>query len=79
MSKRIVIVSGGEIDVETAVAIVKQPESRYTIAVDKGMEFLYAQKIYQDGRTCSSSIGKEGSWRDKQADRRELWFNPKTN
>lgn len=45
MSKRIVIVSGGEIDAETAVAILKQPESRYIIAVDKGMEFLYAQQI----------------------------------
>ena len=39
------IVSGGEIDTETAVNVLKQPESRYTIAVDKGMEFLYAQKI----------------------------------
>ena len=45
MSKRIVIVSGGEIDSETAVDILKQPESRYIIAVDKGMEFLYAERI----------------------------------
>ena len=45
MSKRIVIVSGGEIDVTTAVSILKQPESRYIIAVDRGMEFLYTEKI----------------------------------
>ena len=45
MSKRIVIVSGGEIDCETALTILKQPESRYIIAVDKGMEFLYQNKI----------------------------------
>jgi len=45
MSKRIVIVSGGEIDAEVALEILKQPESRYIIAVDKGMEFLYAEKI----------------------------------
>lgn len=45
MSKRIVIVSGGEIDSETALSILEQPESRYIIAVDKGMEFLYQHKI----------------------------------
>ena len=45
MSKRIVIVSGGEIDSETALSVLEQPESRYIIAVDKGMEFLYQHKI----------------------------------
>ena len=45
MSKRIVIVSGGEIDADVALAILEQPESRYIIAVDKGMEFLYAHKV----------------------------------
>ena len=45
MSKRIVIVSGGEIDSETALSILEQPESRYIIAVDKGMEFLYQHMI----------------------------------
>ena len=45
MSKRIVIVSGGEIDSETALSVLEQPESRYIIAVDKGMEFLYSEKI----------------------------------
>ncbi len=45
MSKRIVIVSGGEIDTELTLSILKQPESRCIIAVDKGMEFLYEHKI----------------------------------
>ena len=45
MSKRIVIVSGGEIDAELTLSILEQPESRYIIAVDKGMEFLYSEKI----------------------------------
>ena len=45
MSKRIVIVSGGEIHCETALTVLKQPESRYIIAVDRGMEFLYQHKI----------------------------------
>lgn len=45
MSKRIVIVSGGEIDAELTLSILEQPESRYIIAVDKGMEFLYEHKI----------------------------------
>lgn len=39
------IVSGGEIDADIALSVLKQPESRYIIAVDKGMEFLYAHKI----------------------------------
>lgn len=45
MSKRIVIVSGGDLDAELTLSILEQPESRYIIAVDKGMEFLYEHKI----------------------------------
>ena len=45
MSKRIVIVSGGELDAGLTLSILEQPESRYIIAVDKGMEFLYEYKI----------------------------------
>lgn len=45
MSKRIVIVSGGEIDEEYALDILKEDAFGYVIGVDRGMEFLYRQGI----------------------------------
>lgn len=45
MSKKIVIVSGGELDEEFTLSILEQPESHFIIAVDKGMEFLYHHDI----------------------------------
>lgn len=40
MSKRIVIVSGGELDEEYALSVLKEDSSCYVIGVDKGMEFF---------------------------------------
>lgn len=45
MSKRIVIVSGGELDEEYALSVLKEDSSCYVIGVDKGMEFLYTHQI----------------------------------
>lgn len=45
MSKRIVIVSGGEIDEAHALSVLEKDSSRYVIGVDKGMEFLYGHQI----------------------------------
>lgn len=45
MSKRIVIVSGGELDEELTLAVLKKQEGEYIIGVDKGMEFLYTHQI----------------------------------
>ncbi len=45
MSKRIVIVSGGEIDEKFALDILKEDAFAYVIGVDRGMEFLYRQGI----------------------------------
>ena len=42
MSKRIVIVSGGQLDEELTLSILKDEKSQCIIGVDKGMEFLYA-------------------------------------
>lgn len=45
MSKRIVIVSGGEIDEKFALDILNEDAFAYVIGVDRGMEFLYQQGI----------------------------------
>lgn len=45
MSKRIVIVSGGKLNEEFALSILREEESVYIIGVDKGMEFLYRNQI----------------------------------
>lgn len=45
MSKRIVIVSGGELDEELTLSILKRQEEEYVIGVDKGIEFLYTHQI----------------------------------
>ena len=45
MSKRIVLVSGGELDEELTLGLLKQDENVYVIGVDKGIEFLYSHNI----------------------------------
>lgn len=45
MSKRIVIVSGGELDREYVLSVLREDEFCYVIGVDRGMEFLYEHQI----------------------------------
>lgn len=45
MSKKIVIVSGGELDEEFALSVLKEEKGGYVIGVDRGIEFLYNHKI----------------------------------
>ncbi len=45
MSKRIVIISGGDLDEEFTLSILNAAETNYVIGVDKGMEFLYKHNI----------------------------------
>ena len=41
MSKKIVIVSGGELEKEFVFSVLEKMMPDYVIGVDKGMEFLY--------------------------------------
>ena len=45
MSKRIVIISGGELDEEFVLSVLEKEENQYVIGVDRGMEFLYRHQI----------------------------------
>lgn len=45
MSKRIVIISGGELDEEFVLSVLAEEENQYVIGVDRGMEFLYSHQI----------------------------------
>ncbi len=45
MSKRIVIISGGELDEKFALSVLKESTAGCVIGVDKGMEFLYRNEI----------------------------------
>ena len=45
MSKRIVIVSGGELDETLTCEILGEDENSFIIGVDKGVEFLYHHQI----------------------------------
>lgn len=45
MSKRIVIVSGGQLDEGLTCSILKEQEHECIIGVDKGMEFLYKHQV----------------------------------
>ena len=40
MNKKIVIISGGELEEEFVLSILEKEENLYVIGVDKGMEFL---------------------------------------
>lgn len=48
MSKKIVIVSGGELDEQLALSYLDEKGDSYVIGVDKGMEFLYSHHITPD-------------------------------
>ena len=45
MSKRIVIISGGELDEEFALSVLNEAVANCIIGVDKGIEFLYHNSI----------------------------------
>ena len=45
MNKKIVIISGGELEEEFVLSILEKEENQYVIGVDKGMEFLYSHQI----------------------------------
>lgn len=45
MNKRTVIISGGELDEEFALRIVKEEETEFIIGVDRGLLFLYEHGI----------------------------------
>lgn len=48
MSKRIIIVSGGELDEGLALGYVIGPENNCVIGVDRGVEFLYHHGVMPD-------------------------------
>lgn len=48
MSKRSIIISGGELDEELTLSVLKEQEERCVIGVDKGVEFLYRHQIMPD-------------------------------
>ena len=48
MSKRSIIISGGELDEALTLSVLNQQEERCVIAVDKGVEFLYYHQIMPD-------------------------------
>lgn len=48
MSKRTVIVSGGLLEEEFAVSILKNEETDLIVGVDRGLEFLYKHNILPD-------------------------------
>ena len=47
MNKKIVIISGGELEEEFVLSILEKEENQYVIGVDKGMEFLTAIRFCQ--------------------------------
>ena len=47
MSKKIVIVSGGELEESFVLSELETLDSQFIIGVDKGMEFLYHQRYFQ--------------------------------
>ena len=70
MSKRIVLVSGGELDEELTLGLLKQDENVYVIGVDKGIEFLYSHNI-----TPSYIVGDFDSTKQEIAD----YYREQTN
>lgn len=48
MSKKIIIVSGGELDETFTLSTIEKADANCIIGVDKGMEFLYTHKILPD-------------------------------
>ena len=48
MSKRTVIVSGGMLEEDFVLPVLKSEETEFIIAVDRGLEFLYRHEIRPD-------------------------------
>ncbi len=48
MSKRTVIVSGGMVEKDFALSILKSEETEFVIGVDRGLVFLYDNEIKPD-------------------------------
>ena len=48
MSKKSIIISGGELDEELTLSVLKEQEERCVIGVDRGVEFLYNHPIMPD-------------------------------
>lgn len=48
MSKKSIIISGGELDEELTLSVLKEQEERCVIGVDRGVEFLYNHQIMPD-------------------------------
>ena len=70
MSKRIVLVSGGELDEELTLGLLKQDENVYVIGVDNGIELLYSHNI-----TPSYIVGDFDSTKQEIAD----YYREQTN
>ena len=61
MSKRSIIISGGELDEALTLSILGDQEERCVIAVDRGVEFLYYHQIMPDyivGDSACHDAGK---------------------
>lgn len=78
MSKRTVIVSGGTIEEDFALPILKSEATEFVIGVDKGLEFLYRQGIKPDYIVGDfDSVSKElVSYYRKELDVPVREFNP---
>ena len=48
MSKRTVIVSGGMLEKDFALPIIKSEDTEFVIGVDRGLKFLYDHEIKPD-------------------------------
>ena len=78
MSKRIVIISGGELDEKLTLSVLNEEEGQYIIGVDKGMEFLYMHNILPNYIVGDFESVKEeiGDYYRKETDVPIREFNP---
>lgn len=78
MSKRIVIISGGELDEKLTLSVLNEEKGQYIIGVDKGMEFLYMHNILPNYIVGDfDSVKKEiGDYYRKETDVPIREFNP---
>ena len=70
MSKRSIIISGGELDETLTLSILGDQEERCVIAVDRGVEFLYYHQIMPD-----YIVGDFDSTSEKIRDRKSTRLN----
>ena len=61
MSKRIIIISGGELNEEFVLSILEKEENQYVIGVDRGMEFLCRHQILPNYITTPAPKKQEES------------------